>query len=218
MTNKGQINKLYEPLRLEHSDSEEEKSMEKLMVKHSDCFYIPGETFNFTPVPQHRITTVDNQPVNTRQYWFSPIHKSEINLQVGELKDKQIVTSSELPYNTLIWIVPEHQIPKEILHVNLLARKWKTKNLHRRTTVIESYRKNSRGIILINNNNNSSNNVMIHFTYLINDFSFAGETKVSRVMKKNHVLIGYVESIMMEAVVSMLVLSTGDPPPFNGTH
>ena len=101
------IEKIEEILHLDHLNSEEKESIEKLIYENSDCFHVPGEPLGYTPVLQHRIDTTDDQPINTRQYRFPPVHKEEMNRQVKELLDGGIIKPSKSPYNTPVWIVPK---------------------------------------------------------------------------------------------------------------
>jgi Reverse transcriptase (RNA-dependent DNA polymerase). len=94
-------------LRLEHLNIEEKDSIDKLLEEFAGDFHIPGEILGATDVLQHRIPTTDNTPICARQYRFPPIHKEEINRQVNELLEGGIITDSQSPYNTPIWIVPK---------------------------------------------------------------------------------------------------------------
>ena len=38
---------------------------------------------------------------------FPPVHKEEITIQVDKLLKNKIIKSSQLPYNTPVWIVPK---------------------------------------------------------------------------------------------------------------
>ena len=50
---------------------------------------------------------VDDSPIFSRQYRFSPVHKEEITKQVDELLKNKIIKPSQSPYNTPVWIVPK---------------------------------------------------------------------------------------------------------------
>ena len=66
----------------------------------------------------HRIPTIDEFPVNSKQYRFPVIHKDEINKQVQEQLEGGIIRESSSPYNTPIWIVSK----KKDSHGN---KKWR---------------------------------------------------------------------------------------------
>ena len=53
----------------------------------------------------------DPVPVNTKQYRFPPVHKKEIDKQVGKLLDQEIIKPSLSPYNSPIWIVSKKPGP-----------------------------------------------------------------------------------------------------------
>ena len=56
----------------------------------------------------HRIPTIDNFPVNSKQYRFPEIHKNEINKQVYAQLEGGIIRECSFPYNTPIWIVSKN--------------------------------------------------------------------------------------------------------------
>lgn len=99
--------KVMEMLRLEHLNAEELSHVEGLIEKNSDCFHLPDEKLNHTNVLEHRIPTINEIPIHTRQYRFPVIHKDEINKQVNELLEQEIIKPSKSPYNTPVWIVPK---------------------------------------------------------------------------------------------------------------
>jgi len=99
--------KIMEMLRLEHLNTEERAHVERLIEKNSDCFHLSGERLDYTNVLEHRIPTINEIPIHTRQYRFPVIHKDEINRQVNELLEQEIVKPSNSPYNTPVWIVPK---------------------------------------------------------------------------------------------------------------
>ena len=94
-------------LRLDHLNEEELRNIESLIQCNQDRFHIPGEYLEATNVLRHRITTTDENPINTRQYRYPPMLKDEINKQVNELLDGGIIKPSQSPYNSPVWIVPK---------------------------------------------------------------------------------------------------------------
>ena len=85
-------------LRLNDLNDEERINIENLIEKNVDLFNIPGEFLDHTNAVEHKISTVDDQPVFTRQYRFPPAHKDEISKQVGELIEGKIIEPSDSPY------------------------------------------------------------------------------------------------------------------------
>ena len=90
ISNKNRENFIEELLRLDHLNKENQH-IEILIEKYT--------------VLQHNIPTTDDQPIFSKQYRFSPIHKEEISRQVNELIDNKIIKPSQPPYNTPVWIV-----------------------------------------------------------------------------------------------------------------
>lgn len=94
-------------LRLEHLNEEEKESIDSIIQDNADLFQLPNEPLDFVPEFFHKITTIDDQPVFTRQYRFPPIHKDEITKQVGELVKNNVIEPSLSPYSSPLWIVPK---------------------------------------------------------------------------------------------------------------
>ncbi|KAL6417636.1 hypothetical protein ACFW04_012606 [Cataglyphis niger] len=94
-------------LRLNHLNKEESDHVSRLIDKQQDLFHLPGSKLGFTSVIKHKIVTSDEQPINTKQYRFPPIHKEEIDKQIKELLDNDVIKPSESPYNSPLWIVPK---------------------------------------------------------------------------------------------------------------
>lgn len=99
-----QISKL---LRLDHLNRDEANHVEKLINKYSDVFQITGDKLGYTNAVQHKIVTTDDQPIHTKQYRYPPTHREEINKQVKTLLDNDIVSPSNSPYNSPLWVVPK---------------------------------------------------------------------------------------------------------------
>lgn len=98
---------LFDNLRLNHLNAEEQDHVKGLINKTSDLFRLPGEPLKYTHIVAHKIATTDDKPINTKQYRFPPVHKDEINKQVADLIKNDIVSPSESPYNSPLWTVPK---------------------------------------------------------------------------------------------------------------
>ncbi|KAL6417715.1 hypothetical protein ACFW04_012557 [Cataglyphis niger] len=94
-------------LRLSHLNEEESSHVSRLIDRHQDLFHLPGSKLGFTSVIKHKIATSDEQPINTKQYRFPPVHKEEIEKQIKELLENDVIKPSESPYNSPLWIVPK---------------------------------------------------------------------------------------------------------------
>ena len=62
--------------------------MYRLLEKHSDRFQLEGDKLSTTNVTKHRIHTIDDNPVHTKQYRFLHSLREEVEQQVGELLKK----------------------------------------------------------------------------------------------------------------------------------
>jgi len=81
--------------------------MDRIIDKYSDLFRLTDEPLGHTDVTAHRIATIDDRPVSTKQYRFPPIHKDEINRQVKDLLENDVIKASDSLYNSPVWVVPK---------------------------------------------------------------------------------------------------------------
>jgi len=109
----NRANQVNDLLRLEHLNHEEARHVQNLIAKYSDIFHLPDDKLECTSAMKHTITTVDEQPVNTKQYRFPPIHKEEIDKQVKQLLDNNVIKHSISPYNSPLWVVPKKADSKD---------------------------------------------------------------------------------------------------------
>jgi len=78
---------LRELLRLDHFNKEEVIYVDRIINKYSDMCWLPDEPLNHTDVTAHKIVTIDDRPINTKQYRFSSF-KDEINKQDERFNDE----------------------------------------------------------------------------------------------------------------------------------
>ncbi|KAI4472232.1 hypothetical protein M0802_017030 [Mischocyttarus mexicanus] len=100
-------NLLLSLLRLDNLGEEEKYCVGKIAEKYSEHFHLPGDPLGATNVTKHRIQTIDDTPINVKQYRFPLIHKEEIKKQIREMIDSGIIETSTSPYNSPLWIVPK---------------------------------------------------------------------------------------------------------------
>ena len=81
-------------------DAERSPMLELLVIGNLEC----------TNVLQHSIPTVDDSPIFSRQYRFSPVHEEEITRQVDELLKSKIIKPTKSPDNTPVWIIPKKNL------------------------------------------------------------------------------------------------------------
>ena len=101
------LEKLNKFLELDHLSEVEREQMNKLIEKHSDRFQLEGDELSCTNVTKHRILTIDDCPVNTKQYRLPHSLREEVEKQVNELLEKEIIRPLKLPDNTSLWVVPK---------------------------------------------------------------------------------------------------------------
>ncbi|CAK9796607.1 Retrovirus-related Pol polyprotein from transposon 297 [Anthophora quadrimaculata] len=94
-------------LRLDHLNEEEYSAVDSLINANHDLFYLPGDRLGKTTVIEHKIPTINNNPVHVKQYRYPPIHREEITKQVADLLENDIIQPSASPYNSPLWVVPK---------------------------------------------------------------------------------------------------------------
>lgn len=86
---------------------EERESVLSLIQEFPHLFLLPGDELPGTSLEQHTIPTIDDVPLNTKQYRYPPVHKEELRKQIQKLLDLNIIKESTSPYNSPLWIVPK---------------------------------------------------------------------------------------------------------------
>ena len=56
---------------------------------------------------QHKIHTLDDVPINTRPYRFSPSQREEVERVIHKMKTEEAIQNSKSPYNSPLLIVPK---------------------------------------------------------------------------------------------------------------
>ena len=95
---------------MEELDPEPRRSIEDLVVKYSDRFFVPGDPLGGTTSIEHTIPLTDSTPVFTRQYPHSPLMDEEIARQMHNLEDLGIIAPSSSPHNSPLYIVPKKEV------------------------------------------------------------------------------------------------------------
>lgn len=96
-----------ETLRLDHLNEEEYHHVLTLITRYPELFRLTEDQLQCTNLVTHKIPTTDELPIHTKQYRYPPIHKEEIDKQVGELLKNDVIKPSVSPYNSPLWIVPK---------------------------------------------------------------------------------------------------------------
>lgn len=88
-------------------NSEEKMHLDKLLKTYSNLFFKEGEILTSTSVVKHDIITTTNKPIYSKIYRYPQIHEQEISKQITDMLKQGIVTESNSPYNSPLWIVPK---------------------------------------------------------------------------------------------------------------
>ena len=94
-------------IKTDHLNDEEQEQMDKLLIKQSDRFQLEGDVLTATNITKHRILTINDYPVNTKQYRLPHALREEVVKQIRELLEKRVTRPSKSPYNTSLWVVPK---------------------------------------------------------------------------------------------------------------
>ena len=94
-------------LRTNHLNQEEKANLITLCSRYSDVFYIEGERLTFTNKIKHRIRTIDEVPVHTKNYRYPFVHRQEVRDQIEKMLEQGIIRPSESAWSSPIWVVPK---------------------------------------------------------------------------------------------------------------
>lgn len=94
--------------RIEHIlDLKAKSELWDIIDSFQDVYDLPGDPLPCTDRVEHSIETIDEIPINVKQYRYPPRQNEEIRRQVKEMKEKGIIQDSNSPYNSPIWVVPK---------------------------------------------------------------------------------------------------------------
>ena len=99
--------KLFERLRLDHLNSEERKTVFKIIADNQNCFHLEDEKLTFSNVIKHKIETKDDIPVHAKTYRYPHCHKKEVKEQIQKMLEQNIIRPSHSPWSSPIWVVPK---------------------------------------------------------------------------------------------------------------
>lgn len=86
---------------------EEQSSLEHILNSYEDLIFVEGQILGNTNMIEHEIRTIDDRPVYTKMYRYPHIHEREICNQIDDMLRQGIITESNSPYNSPLWIVPK---------------------------------------------------------------------------------------------------------------
>lgn len=92
-------------INLDHVNSEERHQLLEILRQYQDLFYKEGDKLTFTHEVHHEIITTTNNAIYSKIYRYPRIHEQEIERQIQEMLDQNIITHSNSPYNSPLWIV-----------------------------------------------------------------------------------------------------------------
>lgn len=105
LQNETRLPKILQLLRLSELNKEAMSVVHEVIKDGVDRFHRPGEKLEAINVIMHRLPTMDDFPVNSKQYHFPEVHKDEIKKQIGEFLEAGYIRQSTSLYNTPVWFV-----------------------------------------------------------------------------------------------------------------
>lgn len=88
-------------------NGEESLAVEKILNSYNDLVFRDGEFLGNTDIVQHEIKTTTDRPIYAKMYRYPHIYEQEICNQIDEMLKHGIITESNSPYNSPLWLVPK---------------------------------------------------------------------------------------------------------------
>ncbi|CAK1579237.1 unnamed protein product [Parnassius mnemosyne] len=98
-------NEVLKQLRTSHLNSEEKNALLDICSNYSDIFHLPDDQLTCTTAIEHKIKTNTDVPIQTKSYRFPECHKKEVEKQISKMLDQNIITPSNSPWSSPIWVV-----------------------------------------------------------------------------------------------------------------
>lgn len=104
---KNKFKKILDNIRIDHLNREEKHSLLEILKNYEHIFSLDGENLSATTVTEHKIRTINSEPIHTKTYRYPKIHEEEVREQVEKLKNEGVIRDSQSPWNSPLWIVPK---------------------------------------------------------------------------------------------------------------
>ena len=99
-------------LYLHHLNPVEKDHVLEIVREFHDNFYPPGEPLTPTHLVQHKIHTLNEVPINTQPYRFSPSQREKVEKVSHKIKTEGASQNSKFPYNSPLLIIPKKYTKK----------------------------------------------------------------------------------------------------------
>ena len=90
-----------------HLNNKDIYLLKSLLSEFKDIFFKEGDLLSFTSQVKHRIFTENDVPIFTKSYRYPEIHRREVDRQIRDMLYQGIISESDSPYNSPIWVVPK---------------------------------------------------------------------------------------------------------------
>ena len=101
------INKIKQCLDLDGLNTEERDSVINLIEQFPNQFHLHGDKLSNTFATTHKIPTINDIPINVKQFRLPPNLRGESQKQIQEMLNNDIIEESDSPYNSPVLIVPK---------------------------------------------------------------------------------------------------------------
>lgn len=104
----SRLDKILNLINIKHLDKDQYNSFKELLTKFTLIFFLEGDKLRGTNLIEHRIVTLNDRPVFTRQYRTPPHLQQEIKTQIDNmLKEETIEFCTKSDFNNPIFLVPK---------------------------------------------------------------------------------------------------------------
>lgn len=102
------VKELFNMLKLNYLNKEEQNSIEKICAKFADVFHLPGDKLTVTNLYKQSIHIKPNtQATYKKPYRLPQVHKEEINRQISQMLKDDIIESAQSEWSSPVLLVPK---------------------------------------------------------------------------------------------------------------
>lgn len=99
---------MFNSLQLNHFNTEEKESIEKICAKYNDVFYLPGDKLKVTKIYKQKISLKPNtEPVYIKPYRLPHSRKHEIKKHIDNMLNENIIEPSNSEWSSPVLLVPK---------------------------------------------------------------------------------------------------------------
>jgi hypothetical protein len=115
------LDKVETLIRCNHLSESEKRQLCLLVQKYSKTLKTPDNELQATNLLNHKINTIDDNPVYSRNYRYPYAYQEAIRIEVEKLIKDKIIRTSNSPYNSPLWVVPKKPDASGLKKVRLVV-------------------------------------------------------------------------------------------------